>query len=149
MEEARLVHARLGRPEDAHDQDHDGGLQEAGHPGDEARHPGELAGLGEPGGSGSKLAITTRRGESLPVQGRLFSVPWHDGTALLIVLTRAEAEERLQAAEDLLRAGSERARTNEAALAASDERLRAAELALRASETSARELESELAASTT
>jgi len=107
-----------------------------------------LAGLGEPGGSGRKLAITTRRGESLPVQGRLFSVTWHDGTALLIVLTRAETDERLQAAEDALRAGNERARASEAALAASDERLKAAELALRAAETSARELESVLETAT-
>src|SRR5262249_61754330 len=81
-----------------------------------------LAGLGEPGGSGRRLAITTRRGESVPVQGRLFSVLWHDGTALLIVLTRAETEERLQTAEEALRAAKERARTSEAARAAAHER---------------------------
>ena len=59
-------------------------------------------------------------------QGRLFSVTWHDGTALLIVLMRADAEELLQAAEESLRAAKARARTSEAALAASDDRLRAA-----------------------
>ena len=107
-----------------------------------------LAGLGEPGGSGRSLAITTRRGESLPVQGRLFSVTWHDGTALLIVLMRAEAEDRATAAEDALRAAKDRAQASEAALAASDERLKAAELALRSAETSARELESVLETAT-
>jgi len=107
-----------------------------------------LAGLGEPGGSGRRLAITARHGESVPVQGRLFSVSWHDGTALLIVLTRAETEERLQTAEEALRAAKERARTSEGALAASDERLKAAELALRSAETSARELESVLETAT-
>jgi PAS domain S-box-containing protein len=107
-----------------------------------------LGALGEPGGSGQNLALTTRRGKSLAVQGRLFSVAWHDGTALLIVLARVEAEERVKAAEDAARAAGERVRANEAALAGLDERLKAAELALRSAETAARELESVLETAT-
>src|SRR5262249_1583295 len=36
-----------------------------------------LSVLGAPGASGQSLAITTRRGEPVAVEGRLFSVPWH------------------------------------------------------------------------
>jgi PAS domain S-box-containing protein len=107
-----------------------------------------LSVLGEPGGSGQNLAITTRRGEALAVEARLFSVPWHDGTALLIVLTRAEAEERVRAAQEALRSAETRAKNAEIALAASDERLRSAELGLRSAETAARELESVLETAT-
>jgi PAS domain S-box-containing protein len=107
-----------------------------------------LALLGEPGGSGQSLAITTRRGESLPVEARLFSVSWHGGTALLIVLVRAEAEERVRAAEDAQRAGEGRVKAAEAALAASEERLKTAELASRAAQAVTRELESVLETAT-
>ncbi|MFL5041212.1 MAG: histidine kinase dimerization/phospho-acceptor domain-containing protein [Xanthobacteraceae bacterium] len=107
-----------------------------------------LAVLGEPGSSGRSLAIVTRRGASLPVEGRLFSVPWHDGTALLIVLVRVETDQRIRAAEDAVRAAERRVLGAEAALAGSDERVRSAELALRAAQQATRELESVLETAT-
>ena len=87
-----------------------------------------LAALGEPGGSGQKLAVTTRRGAAVPVECRLFSVSWHGATALLIVLTRGEGEERMRAVEEALRQTGARVAAAEAALAAAEERLRNAEL---------------------
>jgi PAS domain S-box-containing protein len=107
-----------------------------------------VASLGEPGGSGQVLAITTRRGESVPVEARLFSVPWHGGTGLLIVVTRAEADERLRAAESALRNADIRVKAADAALAAAEERLKSSELALRDAQAAARELESMLETAT-
>jgi PAS domain S-box-containing protein len=107
-----------------------------------------LSVLGEPGGSGQSLAVITRRGASLPVEGRLFSVPWYDGTALLIVLVRAETDQRIKAAEDAVRVAERRVLGAEAALAGTDERVRSAELALRAAQTATRELESVLETAT-
>jgi PAS domain S-box-containing protein len=107
-----------------------------------------LAVLGEPGSSGRSLAIITRRGASVPVEGRLFSVPWHDGTALLIVLVRVETDPRIRAPEGAVRAAERRVLGAEAALAGTDERVRSAELALRAAQTSKRELESVLETAT-
>ena len=51
------------------------------------------------------LAITTSSGEQLPVEGRLFSVPWERETALALVLMLATstANERQKAAEMALR----------------------------------------------
>jgi PAS domain S-box-containing protein len=107
-----------------------------------------LALLGEPGGSGQTLAITTRRGESLPVEGRLFSVSWQGATALLLVLVRTESEERVRAAEEALRAAEARAKAAEAAVAASEERLKAAERAMHAAQAATRERESVLETAT-
>jgi PAS domain S-box-containing protein len=107
-----------------------------------------LALLGEPGGSGQRLAITARRGESLPVECRLFSVGWHDATALLIVVQRAEAEERVRAAEQAVHAADERTRAAKAAQEGTEERLRQAELARRNAEAASRELESILETAT-
>jgi PAS domain S-box-containing protein len=107
-----------------------------------------VAALGEPGGSGRVLAVTTRRGESVPVEARLFSVPWHGGTALLIVVVRAEADERMKAAEGAARGAEARVAAADATLAASDERLRSSELALRAAQAAIRELESMLETAT-
>ena len=107
-----------------------------------------VASLGEPGGSGQVLAITTRRGESIPVEARLFSVSWHGGTGLLIVVVRAEADERVKAAEQALRGAEARVKAVEAALAAADERLKASELTLRATQAATRELESMLETAT-
>jgi PAS domain S-box-containing protein len=114
--------------------------------------------LGEPGGSGSALAIMTRRGEPLPVDGRLFSVTWSGETALLTVLTNTIAEQRIRAADQMLETAEvriaafekvqsdteERAEAAEQALRATEERLRSSELALRAAESATRELESVL-----
>jgi len=107
-----------------------------------------LAGLGEPDSSGQRLAIVSRNGDSLPVEGRLFSIPWHDGSALLIVLNRTDTNEQVKAAEDAVRAAERRIRAAEAALAASDERLKAAELSVRSSQAAKRELESVLETAT-
>lgn len=117
-----------------------------------------VAELGEPGGSGKTLAITTRRGAALPVEARLFSMTWAGETALLLVLTSAEAQERVRAAEHALQATRERVAATEQAVAeieervgdaekalhSADERLRMSELALRAAEAATRELESVL-----
>ena len=107
-----------------------------------------LAALGEPGGSGQKLAVTTRRGAAVPVECRLFSVSWHGATALLIVLTRGEGEERMRAVEEALRQTGARVAAAEAALAAAEERLRNAELAMRKAEAARGELESILETAT-
>src|SRR5262249_49592818 len=107
-----------------------------------------LAALGEGGGSGQRLALLTRPGDALPVDGRLFSVPWHDGSALLLVFTRTDAQEQVKAAEEAVRAAERRIRAAEASLATSDDRLKATELALRASQAATRELESVLETAT-
>jgi PAS domain S-box-containing protein len=107
-----------------------------------------LSVLGEPGSSETSLALITRRGTSLPVDGRLFSIPWHAGTALLIVLVRAETEPRVKAAEDAVRAAERRMLSAETALAETDERIRNAELAVRAAQGATRELESVLETAT-
>ena len=56
------------------------------------------------------LSITTRHGETLPVDGRLFAVPWHGAPALALVLAngvgvqaRRSTEQALAAAETELR----------------------------------------------
>ena len=43
------------------------------------------------------LSIVTAGGDRRPVEGRLFTVPWNGGSALALVLTDAEAEERRRA----------------------------------------------------
>jgi signal transduction histidine kinase len=50
-------------------------------------------------GATGKLCILTRGGEKLPVEGRLFSVPWNGSSALALILTSSEAEERQQATQ--------------------------------------------------
>jgi PAS domain S-box-containing protein len=107
-----------------------------------------VASLGEPGGSGRVLAITTRRGESVPVEARLFSVPWHGNTGLLIVVVRAEVDERAKVADAAQRQSDARAKSADAALATSEERLKASELALRTAQAHLHELESMLETAT-
>jgi len=90
----------------------------------------------EPAGDGGKtLAIATPRGDKLPVEGRLFSVPWEGETALVLMLATSGAEERLKTADDRLKASDDQLRQ-------AGERASAAETALRLAETHARELES-------
>jgi len=43
------------------------------------------------------LSIVTAGGDRRPVEGRLFTVPWNGGSALALILTDAEAEERRRA----------------------------------------------------
>jgi PAS domain S-box-containing protein len=58
--------------------------------------------LNETGGAQS-LSIMTRRGDSVPVEGRMFTVPWNGASALALVLTNgqksAKADAALHAAE--------------------------------------------------
>jgi PAS domain S-box-containing protein len=57
---------------------------------------------GETDGRGTTLAITTRRGDKMPVEGRLFSVPWSGESALALMLTSAGANDRHHAIEPAL-----------------------------------------------
>jgi signal transduction histidine kinase len=61
------------------------------------------------GGGTQKLSVMTRQGEKLPLEGRLFTVPWDGAPALALVVTNAQSEERqrktqlaLSAAEDAI-----------------------------------------------
>jgi signal transduction histidine kinase/PAS domain-containing protein len=45
------------------------------------------------------LSIMTRRGDTLPVDGRLISVPWHGAAALALILSNGLNAERRRAAE--------------------------------------------------
>ncbi len=114
--------------------------------------------LGEPGDSDKALAITTRRGESLPVEGRLFSISWAGESALLTVLENGAAAERIRdaeralettkariaASEQAVRDIQERIAAAEKALRIADDRLKISELGLRAAESATHELESVL-----
>ncbi len=63
--------------------------------------------------SGAKsLAITTSRGEQLPVEGRLFAIPWeHESVlALVLMLATAAASDRQKSAEMALRQAEAEAR---------------------------------------
>src|SRR5262249_16238566 len=42
--------------------------------------------LGDAGGVGKTLTITTSEGDKIPVEGRLFSVPWDGEVALVLML---------------------------------------------------------------
>jgi signal transduction histidine kinase len=64
--------------------------------------PGASA-LTETGAMG-KLSILTRGGETIPVDGRLFSVPWNGSSALALILTSGQAEERQRATQLALEA---------------------------------------------
>jgi PAS domain S-box-containing protein len=83
-------------------------------------------------GAGKTLAIATPRGDQLPVEGRLFSIPWEGETALVLMLATAGGEERLKAADHQIRQTDE-------ALKDTHARLDAAEAAARRAETQAHE----------
>jgi signal transduction histidine kinase len=62
--------------------------------------------FGDPGtgaltdsGEAQRLSIVTRRGDKLPVEGRLFTVPWSGVSALALILTKAQTEERRPAGD--------------------------------------------------
>ncbi|HWP26045.1 MAG TPA: ATP-binding protein [Xanthobacteraceae bacterium] len=56
-----------------------------------------------PEASGRIFAISARDGEQVPVEGRLFALPWEGESALALVLMRAAADDRQKAAELALR----------------------------------------------
>lgn len=60
--------------------------------------------IGEAGGSERSLAITTNRGDKVPVEGRLFSIPWNGENALALVLASATIDDRRKPSETALRA---------------------------------------------
>jgi PAS domain S-box-containing protein len=87
-------------------------------------------------GAGKTLAIATPRGDQLPVEGRLFSIPWEGETALALMLATA---------------GAAPGKTAEAKPHAADQqlehtaaRLAAAEAAVRRAEAQAHELKTAL-----
>jgi PAS domain S-box-containing protein len=87
-------------------------------------------------GNGKTLAIATPRGDQLPVQGRLFSIPWEGETALALMLATAGTE-RGTSTEDRIKAAHAQI---EDAMA----RLDAAETAVRRADTRANELKTAL-----
>jgi signal transduction histidine kinase len=50
-----------------------------------------------PTGAAQPLSLTTASGERMAAEGRLFTVPWGDGSALALVLTSAEIEQERRA----------------------------------------------------
>jgi signal transduction histidine kinase len=50
------------------------------------------------------LSIMTREGDTVPVDGRLFKVPWNGSSALALILTNGATAERRRAAETALAA---------------------------------------------
>jgi signal transduction histidine kinase len=60
----------------------------------------EPAGDVPPGGTATQsLSIMTRQGDTLPVDGRLLTVPWNGTSALVLILTNGVAAERRRTAE--------------------------------------------------
>jgi PAS domain S-box-containing protein len=55
-------------------------------------------------GTGKTFTIATRAGDSLTCEGRLYTVPWQGENALMLVLVRTAADDRLKASELALRA---------------------------------------------
>jgi signal transduction histidine kinase len=100
--------------------------------------------LPDSGETAARLAVRTRRGEALPVEGRLFSVAWAGETALLLVLTHASEGERLEAAREAARATEARVRAAEQSVHELETRLAQAEEALRAAEQRAPDAEADL-----
>jgi signal transduction histidine kinase len=68
--------------------------------------------LSDSGGT-KKLSIRTRRGEKLPVEGRLFTVSWDGTSALALVVTSAQADERPRTTQLALGAAEDKIRTLE------------------------------------
>ena len=55
-------------------------------------------------GTGKTFTIATRGGDALICEGRLYTVPWNGETALMLVLVRTAADDRLKNSEVALRA---------------------------------------------
>jgi PAS domain S-box-containing protein len=60
---------------------------------------GALAGSGE---GGRRLAITTRDGDKVPVEGRLFAIHWDGESAFAVMLFKTAAHEQVRTAEAAL-----------------------------------------------
>jgi signal transduction histidine kinase len=60
---------------------------------------GALAGSGE---GGRRLAIATRDGDRVPVEGRLFAIHWDGESAFAVMLFKTAAHEQVRAAETAL-----------------------------------------------
>ena len=60
--------------------------------------------LGDAGGLGKTLTITTSQGDKIPAEGRLFSVPWDGEIALVLMLINAMGNDRRKATDAALRA---------------------------------------------
>ncbi len=58
--------------------------------------------LADSGGVTQPLSIKTQRGDQLAAEGRLFTVPWDGMSALALVLTSGQSEERQRATERTL-----------------------------------------------
>ena len=70
------------------------------------------AGALDRNGTGKTFTIATRTGDTLICEGRLYSVPWNGESALMLVLVRTAAADRLRDSEIALRAvEAESART--------------------------------------
>jgi PAS domain S-box-containing protein len=60
--------------------------------------------LDKQNGTGKVFTVATRAGATLTCEGRLYTVPWQDENALMLVLMRSAADDRLKASEQALRA---------------------------------------------
>jgi PAS domain S-box-containing protein len=61
-------------------------------------------------GPGTSLTIASQRGDRLPVEGRMFTVPWLGESALALIVVNGQVEDRVKAAELALRAAETDAR---------------------------------------
>jgi PAS domain S-box-containing protein len=61
-------------------------------------------------GTGKTFTIAARTGDTLTCEGRLYSVPWNGESALMLVLVRTAAADRLRDSEIALRAAEAEAR---------------------------------------
>lgn len=73
------------------------------------------AGLSESDGA-QNLCIATRQGERLVVEGRLFAVPWYGGSALVLMVTGGQADERHRTLQTALDTAQEEIRELKAGL---------------------------------
>jgi PAS domain S-box-containing protein len=64
----------------------------------------EAGALDRVNGTGKTFTIATRTGDTLTCEGRLYSVPWQAESALMLVLVRTAAADRLRDSETALRA---------------------------------------------
>src|SRR5204863_9097702 len=64
----------------------------------------EAGALDRINGTGKTFTIATRTGDTLTCEGRLYTVPWSGESALMLVLVRTAAADRLRDSEIALRA---------------------------------------------
>ena len=75
-----------------------------------ARGRARAGALDRANGTGKTFTIATRAGDTLTCEGRLYTVPWQGESALMLVLVRTAADDRLQG----LRARAARRRSRDA-----------------------------------